>query len=56
MKKIKKKTYPVGRTNIYKKPNSTGLAVGLTQQAIKVFELAKKQQKEQAKVDEENIK
>jgi hypothetical protein len=39
---------PVARTKFAKKPAKPGLASGLTQQAIKVFKLAKEQQKTQA--------
>jgi hypothetical protein len=50
-KQIKLRERPEGRTTATKKPSKTGLASGLTQKAIKVFRLAKKQQQEQAVVD-----
>jgi hypothetical protein len=42
---------PFSRTNLAKKPRTLGLASGLTKSAIESFELAKKQQQEQAVVD-----
>lgn len=43
---------PIARTKLAKKPTKPGLASGLTTEAIKVFKLAKEQQKAQAVVGE----
>ncbi len=47
-KNAKLRTKPAGRTNLKARPEQTGLASGLTANAIKAFRLAKEQRQKQA--------
>jgi hypothetical protein len=51
-KAVKLAARPLARTKLLAKPAKAGLASGLTKEAIKVFKLAKEQQKTQTSVSE----